>query len=140
MSTPEISKLNWSRIKPKYEEVKGKTLVVEYNSVAYNNVGYDAQNIIIAKNAGVMECYFDENFIRYAIIDTEPELIPLWGVMPEINIDRGRLYAQYIFSVGERNFISLSTLSYKTESECIEAWNLMAEALEPLKEKLIGHE
>jgi len=78
-----ISKLNWSYDCPAFEEVEGKMALVDNGE----------DGIYFLYGSEWPELYtdwFGKSFIRYAIIDTAEEMLPLMGTIPEIDRTLGR--------------------------------------------------
>jgi len=122
------SKLNWSTVKPTFEEVKGKRIKLVWRYIK-NQV---ADNEIIVNNKNIYDIAFDGDFICYADLTAPVSPLPLWGKLPEIcHITKG-FYAEC--RITERDdYFSVTTWNYSTEAEAILAWNRIAEALDEVE-------
>lgn len=127
MTIPEISKLNWSTVKPTFEEVKGKTIIMDWT---------EGKDVVVMTDRQRFQGWFDDEFIRYAIIDVtqpDPEPLPLWRVMPEILPHAGReWFVSYDYRKCDDAF-SIMTFCYPTRAEAINAWNKLAEPLNKIQ-------
>ncbi len=136
MSIPELSHLNWSSERPTFEEVKGKMIVFTYKikHFKFPNVVYGVREI---NDEDVYEFVFDDDFPNYAIIDAtppDPEPLPLWGVMPEIHqIDDADW--EWVWKTENESF---RACGFDTRAEAVNNWNITANALENVKDEVMG--
>ena len=110
---PDISKLNWSYYdRPKFEDVKGKLLIIEDVDESYfiKIMNYETE----------IKMCFGGIFFRYAIIDTGEEPLPLDGIYPIIGeCGNGN---SWFARCDNRNVFSYIVYG-ATKEEVISMWN-----------------
>ena len=117
---PEPNKLNWSTVKPTFEEVNGSTLIIEWSK---------GTDLVVMTNKQRFHGWFDGDFIRYAIIEEpDPEPQPLWGVMPEIvNVGKKTVVCLVI---PDKYYFEIQRFD---RDEAINAWNKLAKPLNEIQ-------
>lgn len=125
---PEPSKLNWSTVKPTFEEVEGKTVYIETKSTSGIVVRFSR----IVKDFEIFNIDFDNRlFIRYAILDLsdpDPEPQPLWGGMPEIvNVGKKTVVCLVI---PDKYYFEIQRFD---RAEAVNAWNKLAKPLNEIQ-------
>lgn len=124
MSTlPEPTKMNWSTVKPSFEEVEGKDVIVEFQ----NKYGRPLATCKPVNKDFWGRYMNDADFLRYAIIDTEPEPLEYKGKLPSSREDRAKFY---VFWVADDTGEEYWTSQFDTKAEAIEAWNKFVKAME----------
>lgn len=125
-SLPVPSVLNWSTVKPTYEEVIEKTLIIEWTGGKTKNI-----DVVYIHDKLDHDWHFDEQFIKYAIIaDPEPEPMELWGKLPEVTRRAGgdSWYASYRLTKENDSFV-IVPFCCPTRALAIAAWNRIAKPL-----------
>jgi len=117
----------WYTEKPKFEEVKGIFILVEYD-----DCGSHETQVTVLDNTDDYEYWFDDKFIRFAILDLsepEPEPVELWGIAPDEVVDADGLF-YYAYAGNNHQFI---LPSFKSLKDAILAWNKIATALQSIE-------
>ena len=112
----EENKIKWCYIQPPFDEVKGKSVIVDNGK----------QLVVLLRCVcqADFDSWFGEYFVRFSLINLEEELLPLDGFMPEIS--SGTTYT--VYSSGNKD-IYLEVYG-QTQSLAIDNWNKFVRRLE----------
>lgn len=121
------SKLNFSEEEPKFEDLRNKRVLVEWDKDG-NFITYKSK--VINTISDMISLYANNSdILRYAIINVsqpEPEPMKLWGVEPFISNYEQSFHVYYDGNGFEINLPP----NYPTRTAAIEAWNKLAARLE----------
>jgi len=124
------TELVWSTVKPTFEEVEGKNILIQYGSLTEKFPGTAEVRYF---NKFDYMAYFDgETNFHWCILDLTAPVppLPLWGVEPTIrNVTQKEGYANSYWFARYDEWGHIETPYCDSEQECVLAWNRIAEAL-----------
>ena len=119
------TELVWSTVKPTFQEVKGKEIVIVRGNQLFTSRG----NYTV-RNRDDYASLFNDTFICYADLTATVSPLPLWGRMPRVISTIIHMEDKTIWSVYyEHHNVYFQLNNYATQELAILAWNRIAEAL-----------
>lgn len=125
---PEVTKPNWSTERPTFEEVKGKSLIVEKAFSSESNRFIDGFGKLTSEIDYLAAFPIDKQCPRWAILDltTPEEPLPYKGIAPKFYESENRWYASWVTEDCE----NYDTAFFPTREQAVHSWNRFVKAME----------